>query len=263
MAHVNFNNVSKHYVQGDRVVQALLNCSLNIESGEFVSLLGPSGTGKTTFIGLLAGFERPDQGRVTVNGVEIVKPGPDRAVVFQAPTLFPWQNALDNVAQGLRASQLTRSERRARAAEQLGEVGLGHALDRLPHQMSGGMQQRVGIARALVMEPKVLLMDEPFAALDAYVRSEAQKLIVTLWLRRRVTTLFVTHSIEEALFLSTRIVIMAKGGITQDIAVPFEFPRDPTDAEFNNLRRTIHDRIGAGVETERKAGTLPSAKLKN
>jgi NitT/TauT family transport system ATP-binding protein len=251
MATVEFAGVRKWYRQGERVVEALRGCSLSIDEGEFFSLLGPSGTGKTTLLNLIAGFERPDGGQVLVAGEEILAPGPDRAVVFQAPTLFPWQTALDNVAQALRTRRLSRAERRQAALAQLAEVGLGDAADRHPYQMSGGMQQRVGIARALAMDPRVLLMDEPFAALDAYVRQEAQELIVALWLKRRVTTLFVTHSIEEALMLSTRVGIMAGGVVTDIFEVPFEHPRDPTSAEFNDLRRAIRDRIEAGVRAER------------
>lgn len=247
------SGVDKRFVQGDRVVEALNGCSLHVASGEFFTLVGPSGTGKTTLLGLVAGFDMPDAGSVTVGGASVARPGPDRAVVFQSPTLFPWQTALDNVAQGLRSRKLGRSERRRLAASQLAEVGLVDASGRHPHQMSGGMQQRVGIARALVMEPTVLLMDEPFAALDAYVRQEAQDLIVTLWSRRRITTLFVTHSIEEALLLSTRVGVMAGGQVAEIVDVPFEHPRDPTAAAFNDLRRYIHDRIEAGVKAERSS----------
>ena len=244
-------DVHKRYTQGTRVVEAVRGCSLSIPAGEFFTLVGPSGTGKTTLLGLVAGFETPDRGVVTVGSVSVTRPGPDRAVVFQSPTLFPWQSALDNVAQGLRCKGLGRAERRRRAGDQLAEVGLGEASSRHPHQMSGGMQQRVGIARALVMEPTVLLMDEPFAALDAYVRQEAQSLIVKLWSRRRVTTLFVTHSIEEALLVSTRVGVMAGGTVTEIIDVPFENPRDPTATSFNELRRFIGSRIEAGVKAER------------
>jgi NitT/TauT family transport system ATP-binding protein len=254
MAAIDFIDVQKHYRQGDRHVRALAGCSLRIAEGEFFSLLGPSGTGKTTLLGLVAGFEHPDAGQVLVGGRPVVRPGPDRAVVFQAPTLFPWHTALDNVAQALRSKGHGRAERRELALAQLREVGLGEAASRHPHQLSGGMQQRVGIARALAMDPQVLLMDEPFAALDAYVRREAQELIVALWLKRRVTTLFVTHSIEEALMVSTKVGIMAGGAVTDVFDVPFDHPRDPTAAAFNDLRRTIQDRIAAGVRAEREPG---------
>jgi NitT/TauT family transport system ATP-binding protein len=250
---VTFDAVGKLFRQGMREIHALRGCSLHIRPGEFFSLLGPSGTGKTTLLNLVAGFDRPDQGTVTVGGSPVRRPGPDRAVVFQAPTLYPWMSALDNVAAGLKHAGLSRSERRDRARAQLAEVGLTDAAARRPYQLSGGMQQRVGIARALAMRPSVLLMDEPFAALDAYVRQEVQRLVVALWQRHPVTTIFVTHSIEEALLLSTRVGIMSSGRVSDIYDVPFGYPRDVTDAEFNDLRREIMGRIEAGVHSEREA----------
>jgi NitT/TauT family transport system ATP-binding protein len=250
---LSFVGVAKHYRQGERVVHALAGCDLEIAGGEFVSLLGPSGTGKTTLLNVAAGFEHPDGGQVRVGEAVVTKPGRDRAVVFQAPTLFPWLSALDNVAQGLRGEGLSRAQRREKAMGHLTEVGLADAAKRHPYQMSGGMQQRVGIARALAMEPDVLLMDEPFAALDSYVRQELQQLLVTLWQRRPVTTLFITHSIEEALLLSTRVGVMAGGRVDSMREVSFTHPRDATSAEFNDLRRDIRERIEAGVRSERSA----------
>jgi NitT/TauT family transport system ATP-binding protein len=250
--NVTFDGVGKLFRQGEREIHALRGCSLHITDGEFFSLLGPSGTGKTTLLNLVAGFDRPDIGSVTVGGRPVRRPGPDRAVVFQAPTLYPWMSALDNVAAGLRHAGLPRRERKERARAQLAEVGLTDAAGRHPYQLSGGMQQRVGIARALAMRPSVLLMDEPFAALDAYVRREVQRLVVALWQRRPVTTIFVTHSIEEALLLSSRVGIMAGGRVSHIYDVPFGQPRDPTATEFNDLRREIWDRIEAGVHHERE-----------
>jgi NitT/TauT family transport system ATP-binding protein len=250
---VSFEGVGKLFRQGEREVHALRDCSLRIAEGEFFSLLGPSGTGKTTLLNLVAGFDQPDAGAVTVGGTAVRRPGPDRAVVFQSPTLYPWMSALDNVAAGLRHAGLSRAERRERARVQLAEVGLTVAAGRRPYQLSGGMQQRVGIARALAMRPSVLLMDEPFAALDAYVRQEVQRLVVSLWQRHPVTTIFVTHSIEEALLLSTRVGIMASGRVSHVYDVPFDYPRDVTAPEFNELRREIMDRIEAGVHSEREA----------
>jgi NitT/TauT family transport system ATP-binding protein len=250
---VNFDAVGKLFVQGERQVHALRDCTLHIRQGEFFSLLGPSGTGKTTLLNLVAGFDRPDQGAVTVGGTPVRRPGPDRAVVFQSPTLYPWMSALDNVAAGLKHAGLSRGERRERARAQLSEVGLTDAAARRPYQLSGGMQQRVGIARALAMRPSVLLMDEPFAALDAYVRGEVQRLVVSLWQRHPVTTIFVTHSIEEALLLSTRVGIMSSGRVSDIYEVPFDYPRDVTAAPFNELRREIMTRIEAGVRDEREA----------
>jgi NitT/TauT family transport system ATP-binding protein len=251
MSDVVFDNVGKHFVQGDREVHALRDCTLHIREGEFFSLLGPSGTGKTTLLNLVAGFDQPTSGAVLVGGKAVRRPGPDRAVVFQAPTLFPWLTAIENVATGMKSLGLSRAQRRERAHEQLAEVGLADAAGRRPHQLSGGMQQRVGIARALAMNPTVLMMDEPFAALDAYVREEMQRLVVSLWERRRITTIFITHSIEEALMLSTRAAIMAAGGVSAVYDVPFDHPRDPTSPAFNELRREIWGNIESGVQTER------------
>jgi ABC-type nitrate/sulfonate/bicarbonate transport system ATPase subunit len=249
-----FDAVGKRFRQpGNREIHALRECSLRIAPGEFFSLLGPSGTGKTTLLNLVAGFDQPDQGRVTVGGRAVRRPGPDRAVVFQSPTLYPWMSALDNVAAGLKHSGLGAGQRRDRARAELAEVGLADAAARRPYQLSGGMQQRVGIARALAMRPSVLLMDEPFAALDAYVRSEVQSLVVSLWRRHPTTTLFVTHSIEEALLLSTRVGIMSSGRVSDIFEVPFGYPRDVTAAEFNELRREVMGRIEAGVRSEREA----------
>ncbi|MBF4161972.1 ABC transporter ATP-binding protein [Nocardioides acrostichi] len=253
MSDVVFDSVDKRFTQGQREIHALRECSLHIREGEFFSLLGPSGTGKTTLLNLVAGFDRATSGFVTVGGVPVCRPGPDRAVVFQAPTLMPWLTALDNVAAGLKHTGLSRQHRRERAAAQLAEVGLSDAAGRRPHQLSGGMQQRVGIARALAMRPAVLVMDEPFAALDAYVRQEAQALVVDLHRKHPVTTVFVTHSIEEALLLSDRIGVMAAGTVSHVYDVPFEHPRDATTPQFNDLRREIWSRIEAGVRLDREA----------
>lgn len=253
MATIDFVDVHKYYRQGDHYARALHGCSLQIAEGEFFSLLGPSGTGKTTLLSLVAGFEHADRGDVLVGGERVLRPGPDRAVVFQSPNLFPWHTAVENVAQAIKAQRLPRAKRHELALAQLKEVGLAGAAGRHPYQLSGGMQQRVGIARALAMDPRVLLMDEPFAALDAYVRAEVQALVVSLWLKRKVTTLFVTHSIEEALIVSSKVGIMAGGRVANIFDVPFDYPRDPTSPEFNDMRRTVHERIEAGVRAERGA----------
>lgn len=251
-AEITFDRVGRSFEQAGRVTRALDGCSLTIRPGELFSLLGPSGTGKTTLLNLVAGFDVADTGEVRVGGRVVTRPGRDRAVVFQAPTLLPWLSARDNVAMGLRRIGLSRAERRKAAIDQLTEVGLGDAANRRPHQMSGGMQQRVGIARALAMKPSVLLMDEPFAALDSYVRSEMQRLVVELHLRHPVTTVFVTHSIEEALLLSDRIGVMSAGSVSKVYDVDLPQPRDSTTAEFNALRREIAEQIEFGVHSDRE-----------
>ncbi len=246
------SEVSKFYRQDDTTVAALRDCTLNIDSGDFFSIVGPSGTGKTTLLNLVAGFEKPDLGSVRVGGSTVSGPGRDRAIVFQSPTLFPWLSALDNIADALRAIGIDKKERRLSAMSQLGEVGLAESASKRPYKMSGGMQQRVGIARALIMQPKVLIMDEPFAALDFYVRQEMQNLIVDVWRRHEITTLFVTHSIEEALLVSTKIGIMSGGTVSEIFDIDSDHPRDPTSAQFNDLRREISRHIEMGVRSDRE-----------
>ena len=260
MANITLNAVSKRYLQRKNTVTALDECSLEVREGEFFSLLGPSGTGKTTVLNLIAGFELPSSGTIAVGttaqaggGSNIVSgPGRDRAVVFQSPTLFPWLSAIDNVVAAMENGD-SRADNRAAAVSLLADVGLHHVGARKPHELSGGMQQRVGIARALAMSPKVLLMDEPFAALDSYVRREMQELVVRIQQERKITTLFITHSVEEALSVSNRIGIMADGKLHASFDVPFAFPRDVTAADFNALRREIQNSIELAVHSERAA----------
>jgi NitT/TauT family transport system ATP-binding protein len=185
---------------------ALANVDLAIAPGEFVAILGPSGCGKSTLLNVIAGFERPSAGRVLVDGAPVNTPGPERPVVFQQHSLFPWMSALDNVAFGLRMAG--QASARERARHYLGLVGLADFHHRYPHELSGGMQQRVGLARALAVEPTILLMDEPFGALDAQTRVLMQEQLMRLWEQWRHTVVFVTHDIDEAIFLADRIVVL-------------------------------------------------------
>jgi NitT/TauT family transport system ATP-binding protein len=222
--------------------------SLDIPAGQFVCVLGPSGCGKSTLLNALAGFVVPASGRVSVDGDVVTAPGADRGVVFQDPTLFPWKTVIENVSLGplLAGRGAAEAERIGRTL--LARVGLSARCDSFPKQLSGGMQQRVGIARALANGPRVLLMDEPFGALDAQTRSMMQRVLLDIWGEFGVTVLFVTHDIDEAVLLADRIVIMSAslGRFIDDIPVPIPRPRadDVMFAPaFNGIKRRCFDHI--------------------
>jgi NitT/TauT family transport system ATP-binding protein len=216
----------------------------SVAPGEFVCVLGPSGCGKSTLLGALAGHLQPTRGRLTVDGQLLVGPSPDRGIVFQQHTLFPWKRVRDNVAFGPKMRGIGKAERRRIANEVLNLVGLVGFETFYPSQLSGGMQQRVEIARVLVNQPRVLLMDEPFGALDAQTRSLMQEVLLDIWTKIPTTTVFVTHDIEEALFLADRIIVMTArpGRVLEDIRLPFARPRRGelvTENEFVRLKRHI------------------------
>ncbi|MFH9740911.1 ABC transporter ATP-binding protein [Streptomyces roseolus] len=213
---------------------------LEFPAGSFTALLGPSGCGKSTVLGAVAGFVPPVTGRVTTGSRPVRGPGPERGVVFQHYALFPWRTARGNVEFALKRLGLPRAERRRRALEALAEVGLADGTDKYPAQLSGGMRQRVALARALAAEPEVLLMDEPFGALDALTRTRMQSLLRELWQRRGTTVLFVTHDIDEALALAQRVVVIGgtPGRVLADNLVPAG-PPDPA------LRSLIARHLGA------------------
>jgi NitT/TauT family transport system ATP-binding protein len=221
---------------------AVTDFSLQVEPGEFVCLLGPSGCGKSTVLNAVAGFIPASDGRIAVDGVPVTGPGPERGMVFQQHSLFPWKTVLDNVAFGPRMQGHSRAEANDLARQYLDLVGLGSSADRYPSTLSGGMQQRVGIARALVNHPSVLLMDEPFGALDAQTRAIMQESLLKLWSQIGNTVLFVTHDIDEALFLSDRVVVMsaAPGRVLLDLTIDLPRPR-PEDvfalAAFADYKR--------------------------
>jgi NitT/TauT family transport system ATP-binding protein len=200
--------LSVRFGKAGREVAALHDVTLAIPAGDFIAVLGPSGCGKSTLLNAIAGFERPTEGLILVDGKPVVGPGPERPVVFQQHSLFPWMTAVDNAAFGLRMAGDGAARERAR--HYLGLVGLAAVADRYPHQLSGGMQQRVGLARALAVEPTVLLMDEPFGALDAQTRILMQEHLLKLWERARHTVVFVTHDIDEAIFLADRVVVLGR-----------------------------------------------------
>jgi NitT/TauT family transport system ATP-binding protein len=223
----------------------LSSIDLKIERGEFVALLGPSGCGKSTLLRLVAGLEPPSEGEIATDGEPIHGPHPSRVVVFQDPTLFPWRNVWDNVALGLEAQGLLRS-RRARVDETLRLVGLASFAKAYPHQLSGGMAQRVALARALVNDPELLILDEPLGKLDSLTRLTMQGEIVNLWRNAGFTTLLVTHDIEEALLMATRIIVLSErpAAIKADIAIDQPYPRHRGDADLIATRHEILGLLG-------------------
>ena len=226
MGTITFEDVSKTYL-GQTEVRALDGISLTINEGEFVALLGPSGCGKSTLLNPLAGFEKTTEGTLLFDGETVTRPGPDRGVVFQEAALFPWLNVWQNVVFGPQVQGVARAEYESRARKLLKLVGLEAFAEALPVQLSGGMRQRVGIARVLAMSPRALLMDEPFGALDAQTRLSMQQLLLDVWQSLGTTVLFVTHDIDEAILLSDRICVMSArpGRIIRTIPIALARPR--------------------------------------
>ena len=224
-------------------VNAVRDVSLDVPAGEFVSVVGPSGCGKSTILNMVAGFIPPSSGEIRVGDHEVTGPGPDRGVVFQSFALFPWKTVLENVAFGPKMHGVARPERERIAREFLDLAGLGAAAGRYPNELSGGMQQRVGVARALANEPDVLLMDEPFASVDAQTRMTLQEELTRIWQERRPTVLFITHDVPEAVFLANRVVVLSKGRVLADVEVPLPRPRrwDPLVAsdDFKSLSNKV------------------------
>jgi NitT/TauT family transport system ATP-binding protein/taurine transport system ATP-binding protein len=248
-AFVRFDAVSVTYNAGTaQATLALSPTDLGFARGDFVCIVGPSGCGKTTLMQTLAGFLKPTAGTVSVGGVAITGPGPDRGVVFQQAALFPWKTVAANAGFGPTMRGLPRAERTARVEYWLRSVGLWDFRDRYPYQLSGGMQQRLAIARALANEPELLLMDEPFGALDALTREKMQEELHAVWKRRGMTVLFITHSVDEAVFLGTEVVVMSQrpGRVLARIPSPFarlagerDIRRIKAGADFVALREQV------------------------
>ncbi len=251
MATIDLAAVGKAYAGG---VRALDRVDFTVAAGEFVALLGPSGCGKSTLLNLVAGFEPLTEGRLTFDGGGVSRPGPDRGVVFQEASLMPWLTVWDNVVFGPEVQKVPRSEYEPRAREMLRLMGLEQFHQALPVQLSGGMRQRVGIARALVMQPKALLMDEPFGALDAQTRLSMQELLLDVWQTLKTTVLFVTHDIDEAILLADRICVMTSrpGRITREIPVDLPRPRS-----IDTLTTAGFTRLKAIVMAEMRGASVP------
>jgi sulfonate transport system ATP-binding protein len=252
LMQIELRGVEKSFTGRDGKHTALAEVDLEIASGSFVCLLGPSGCGKTTLLNLIAGFEQPDQGTVLVGGRSVAGPGPDRVVLFQDPALFPWLSVAANVAFPLRKSGLTPVEVGDRVADALRTVHLYKFRNSQPHELSGGMRARAAIARALVMEPKVMLMDEPFAALDAQTRERLQQEVESAWQRTKATIVFVTHDNREAVRLATEVVVMGtrpgRVKLRLDVEGDLPRPRDLYDRNLNLLVTRVHRELQIEVE---------------
>jgi NitT/TauT family transport system ATP-binding protein len=237
-------------------VQALRDVNIDVHAGDFVCLLGPSGCGKTTLLYALAGHLSPSGGQITIDGRQVNGPSPDRLLVFQEPALFPWLTARQNLIFALRSKKLSRVESEQLARSFLHLVRLDGFEDALPHELSGGMRMRVSLARALAMDPAVLLMDEPFGALDAQTRAEMHQLLQSIWTRARKTVVFVTHNVREALVLGNRVVVMANrpGRVLLDLEVRLPRPRDPDDDVVVQLSRQIRGELRQAEVPTREDG---------
>lgn len=242
---VSIEHVDHSFDLDGQVLPVLSDVSLDIRPGEFVALLGPSGCGKSTLLRLVAGLDRPKSGSIRADGVPIAGPDPSRVVVFQDPTLYPWRTVHDNVALGLQAQGVLKS-RRHRIGEAISLVGLDGFAKAFPQQLSGGMAQRAALARALVNDPRLLILDEPLGKLDSITRISMQSELVALWRCANFTTLLVTHDIEEALFMATRLVVFSgrPARIKADIAIERPYPRHRSDPYLTGLRHKAMELLG-------------------
>jgi NitT/TauT family transport system ATP-binding protein len=238
---MSIDNLRVIYQTDEKETVAVENVTFDIKKGELVSIVGPSGCGKTTILRCIAGLLQPTSGKIMIGQNECSTPGSDRGMVFQDFALFPWRTVRQNVEFGMEVAGVEKEERRERAMKYIKAVGLEKFADSRIHELSGGMKQRVGIARALVMHPAVILMDEPFGALDAQTRNIMQDQLTKIITHSERTILFVTHSVDEALYLSDRVVILTKrpSTIYKVVDVPWDRPRDRTNPEFTELRRKI------------------------
>ena len=227
MKNLTIQNLSKTYFDpyAGSNVTAVHDISLKVDQGEFISIVGPSGCGKTTLLNMIAGFLPISGGSISIDDKPIKGPGPDRGVVFQTFALFPWKTVIDNVGFGPRMRGLPKKECDQIALEFLSLVGLEHVAEKYPNELSGGMQQRVGVVRALANNPDVLLMDEPFASVDAQTRMTLQEELTKIWQERHPTILFITHDVAESVFLADRVVVLSKGRVLEDMPIHLQRPR--------------------------------------
>jgi NitT/TauT family transport system ATP-binding protein len=240
---VELQKVTRHFATDSGIVPAITGVDLTIANGEFLCLVGPSGCGKSTLLNLIAGFERPDSGRVLIDGIEVENPGPERFVIFQEPALFPWLNVRRNVAFGLKVAGVPQPEQDRRVDELLQLVHLSRFADAWIHELSGGMKQRVALARALALDPAILLMDEPFAALDAQSRDLLHEEMEQIWQRTGKTIIFVTHNVREAVRLGTRVILMSRHGGSIRREYPVDLPRNRflEDLDVARIASVIRD----------------------
>jgi NitT/TauT family transport system ATP-binding protein len=252
MGELVISDVAKTYQRREgwnttRLLSVFEGVSLTVHEGEFVSIIGVSGCGKSTLLNMAAGLVDMSSGTIRVDGRRVTGPGLDRGVVFQEFALFPWLTVLDNVAFGLKSKGVPRDERKRIAAKYVSLVSLDGFENYYPHRLSGGMRQRVGLARALAVEPSVLLMDEPFGALDAQTRESMQSALSEIWQRTRNTILFVTHDIREAVYLSNRVIVLSgrPARISREVTIDMPTPRDRRDPRFQELELELERAIGA------------------
>jgi NitT/TauT family transport system ATP-binding protein len=238
---ISIRKVDKKFLGDDGEIVALRDINLDIPNGQFVCLLGPSGCGKSTLLNAIAGFSLPSSGSILADGKEVMAPGPDRGMVFQEYALFPWMTVEENIAFGLEIKKVPKNDIVSRVSGLLAMLGLSDFRNRFPKDLSGGMRQRVAIARVLALDSPILLMDEPFGALDALTRRNLQDELLRIWSELKKTIIFVTHSIEEAIYLADRIVVMTyrPGTVKRDIVVDLPRLRDPSSPEFNALKREL------------------------
>lgn len=241
-------NVSKIFNTSS--LHTLRNINLGIQNGEFVCVIGPSGCGKTTLLNIIAGLETPTEGDVSLDGVRITEAGPDRIVMFQESALFPWLTVMENVEFGLRLAGKSKSEQENIALRYLNMVQLAHYASYRPHQLSGGMKSRVALARALALDSKILLMDEPFAAVDKQTRNKLREDIQDVWMQTNKTVFFITHSVEEAIFFADRIIMLSAnpGTIKKEFQITFPRPRHIESKEFIELRADLLKQIREEVD---------------